>query len=90
MHYTTTEKELLAIVETLNEFKNILLGKIRVFTDHKNLTYKAHKSSRVMCWRLLIEEYGPELHYLPGKINVVMDCLSIGSHTKKIWESRVL
>ena len=29
-----------------------------------------------MCWRLLIEEYRPELYYLPGKINVVADCLS--------------
>ena len=29
-----------------------------------------------MRWRLLIEEYGPELHYLPGKSNVVADCLS--------------
>ena len=32
---TTTEKDLLAIAETLKEFKNILLGKIRVYTDHK-------------------------------------------------------
>ena len=47
--YTTTERELLAIVETLKEFKNILLGQqIRVYTDHKNLTYKTFNTERVM------------------------------------------
>ena len=29
-----------------------------------------------MRWRLLIEEFGHELHYLPGEKNVVADCLS--------------
>ena len=34
--YTMTKQELLSIVETLKEYKNILLGqKIQVFTDHK-------------------------------------------------------
>eukprot|EP00957_Ditylum_brightwellii_P197427 15042008-Ditylum_brightwellii.AAC.2 len=38
-NYMTTERKLLAMVETLKEFKNILLGQqIRVHTNHKNLT----------------------------------------------------
>jgi len=35
--HTTTERELLAIVETLKEFKSVSLGQqIAVFSDHKN------------------------------------------------------
>jgi hypothetical protein len=75
--YTTTERELLSIVETLKEFRNILLGqKIIVHTDHKNLTYATFNTERVMRWRLLIEEYGPELHYVKGEHNIVADALS--------------
>ena len=49
--YTTTEKELLVIVEKLKEFKNILLGQqIVVYTDHKIFKYKTHNSACVMCW----------------------------------------
>jgi len=75
--YTTTERKLLAIVETLKEFKNILLGqKIRVYTDHQKLTYKNFNTERVMRWRLILEEYGPELEYIKGEHNVVADALS--------------
>ena len=47
--YTTTERELLSIVETFKEFRNILLGQqIIVHTDHQNLIYNNLTSERVM------------------------------------------
>src|SRR5688500_8606044 len=75
--YTTTEEELLSIVEVLKEFRNILLGKqIRVYTNHENLTQKKFNSDRVMQWRLYIEEYSLDLQYIKGENNVVADALS--------------
>ena len=87
--YTTTERELLAIVETLKEFRTILLGQqIRVYTDHKNLTYKNFNTERVMRWRLILEEYGPELVYVRGETNVVADALSrLGKDEKPFTEA---
>jgi hypothetical protein len=52
--YSVTEIELLAIVETLKDFKGMLWGQdIKVYTDHKNLTRNALglTSDRVYCWR---------------------------------------
>jgi hypothetical protein len=39
--YTNGKQELVSIVETLKEFKNILLAqKLKVHTDHKNLLHQ--------------------------------------------------
>ena len=67
----------MSIVKFLKEFRNILLSQhIRVHTDCENLTQKKFNSDRVMRWRLYIEEYSPDLHYIKGENNVVADALS--------------
>ena len=78
-NYSTIEKELLSIVETLKEFRSTLLGaEIHVYTGHKNLTYKIYKflTQRVCRWRLLLKEYGCQFHYKAGPTYVVADALS--------------
>jgi hypothetical protein len=76
-HYTTGEQELLSIVETLKEFRNILLGqKLIVNTDHMNILYGNLPNDRITRWRLLLEEYGPEFVHVSGKENIVADALS--------------
>ena len=81
-HYTTMERELLSIVETLKEFRNILFGQqIEVFTNHLNLTYKQFNTERIMRWHLLIEEYGPTITYVKGQHNIVADALSCINQT---------
>ena len=76
--YTVTDKELLSIVETLKDFRNILLGqKLRIYTDNKELTCKNFNTYRVLKWRLILEEYGPDIEYIKGEKNIVSDNLSI-------------
>jgi hypothetical protein len=71
--------KLLAIVETLKEFRGMLWGQtIKVYTNHKNLIQDALglTSDRVYQWRLLLEEYAPEIVYIKGIHNTVADAIS--------------
>ncbi len=77
--YTVTKLELLAIVETLKEFNGMLWRQlINVYTDHKNLTRDSLglTSDRVTRWRILLEEYAPEIIYIKGIHNTVADAIS--------------
>jgi hypothetical protein len=76
--YSVTEIELLAIVATLKEFKGMLWGQdIKVYTSHKNLTRDALglTSDRVYRWRLLLEEYVPEIIYMKEIYNTVANAI---------------
>ena len=65
VNHTTTELELLSIIETLKEFRNIVLGEqIKVYIYQKNLTYKTFNTEQVMQSRLILEAFSPELIYI--------------------------
>ena len=39
------------------------------------MTYKYFNRERDMRWRLILEEFGPEIKYIKGENNVVDDAL---------------
>ncbi|RVW46875.1 Retrovirus-related Pol polyprotein from transposon 17.6 [Vitis vinifera] len=79
-NYTTTEKELLAIVFALNKFRAYLVGSfIVVFIDHSALKYlltKQDAKARLIRWILLLQEFNLQIRDKKGVENVVADHLS--------------
>ena len=80
-NYPTHDKEFLAIVAALKEWKHYLQGALpfKVYTDHHSLKY-VHKqpslNPRQARWMETLAEYPATIIYQPGKINVVADALS--------------
>jgi hypothetical protein len=76
----TCEQECLAIVWSLNKFRELIYGQpIIVITDNSTITYldsMRGKSRKLTRWALLIDEFEVKIHHRPGKQNVVPDALS--------------
>jgi hypothetical protein len=58
----------------------------KVYTDHKNLTHDALglTSDRVYHWPLLLEVFAPEIVYIKGIHNTVMDAIPCLDYNPKI------
>ncbi|CAN6718909.1 unnamed protein product [Malus baccata var. baccata] len=80
LNYSTTEKELLAVVFALDKFRSYLLGtKVIIFTDHAALKYlltKKEAKPRLIRSMLLLQEFDIEIRDKKGVENVVADHLS--------------
>ncbi|WVZ81092.1 hypothetical protein U9M48_028511 [Paspalum notatum var. saurae] len=84
VNYATHDLELPAVVYTLKKWRHYLLGNTCLdYTDHKSLKYiftQPELNMRQRRWLELIKDYDLEVHYHPGKANVVADALSRKAH----------
>ncbi|WVZ97174.1 hypothetical protein U9M48_042729, partial [Paspalum notatum var. saurae] len=84
VNYPTHDLELLAVVYALKKWRHYLLGNTcHIYTDHKSLKYiftQPELNMRQRRWLELIKDYDLEVHYHPGKANVVADALSRKAH----------
>ncbi|GJZ94147.1 putative nucleotidyltransferase, ribonuclease H [Tanacetum coccineum] len=87
-HYTTTEKELLAVVFSFDKFRSyLILSKTIVYTDHSALKYlfsKQDAKPRLIRWVLLLQGFDIKIKDKKGqKTWVRITCQDLRT---QIWE----
>lgn len=95
MNYSTIEKECLCLVWATKYFRPYLFGrKFNIITDHKPLQWLfslKDPSSKLLRWRIKMEEFDYKIIYKKGKLNTNADALSrIEIHTKDTNDISVL
>ncbi|KAI1869633.1 uncharacterized protein JN550_005614 [Neoarthrinium moseri] len=82
LNYQIHDKELMAVIEAFREWRHYLSGtthKVKVFTDHKNLTsFLTNKelNKRQIRWSEFLSEFNCEIIYRKGNENGRADALS--------------
>ncbi|GKB74751.1 reverse transcriptase domain-containing protein [Tanacetum coccineum] len=78
-NYTTTKKEMLAVVYTFEKFRSyLIINKSVVYTDHSALKYLFNKKdtkARVLRWVLLLQEFDFKVIDTKGAENYAADHL---------------
>ncbi|GJW25040.1 reverse transcriptase domain-containing protein [Tanacetum coccineum] len=79
-NYTTTEKEMLAVVYAFKKFRSyLIMNKSIVYTDHSALKYlfaKKDAKARLLRWVLLLQEFDFKVVDTKGAENLAADHLS--------------
>ena len=87
-NYPIHDLELAAIVHALKIWRHYLIrNKCEIYMDHKSLKYIFTQSDlnlRQRRWLKLIKDYNLEIHYHPGKANVVADALRRKSYGQQL------
>lgn len=80
LNYSTTEKELLAIVWATKYFRPYIFGrKFIINSDHRPLQWLHNlkePNAKLQRWKIRLNEYNFDIKYIPGKENHVADALS--------------
>lgn len=79
--YSTTEKELLAVIFACKKFRSYITGhfKVVVRSDHRALSFLKTcrlTNGRLLRWSLVLQEYNLDIEYVKGKENIPADVLS--------------
>nr|GEZ24827.1 reverse transcriptase domain-containing protein [Tanacetum cinerariifolium] len=79
-NYTTTGKEMLAVVYAFEKFRSyLIMNKSIVYTNHSALKYlfaKKDSKARLLRWVLLLQEFKFQVFNTKGAENLVVDHLS--------------
>ncbi|XP_073721213.1 uncharacterized protein [Misgurnus anguillicaudatus] len=80
-HYSTIEKEALALILSLNHFDVYVSSSVPliVYTDHNPLVFlhnMRNTNQRLMRWSLFLQGYDLKICHIRGKDNVLADALS--------------